>query len=48
MRLEPVGGDSVEQILRATSGLAFSRLACSVTILNCELMEIENLRVFAL
>jgi hypothetical protein len=41
-------GDSVEQILRATSGLTFPRLARSVTIVNCELMQIGNLRVFAL
>jgi hypothetical protein len=41
-------GNSVEQILRATSGLAFPRLARSVTILTCELMQIGNLRVFAL
>jgi hypothetical protein len=39
---------SVEQILRPTSGLAFPRLARSVTIVNYELMQIGNLRIFAL
>jgi hypothetical protein len=41
-------GDSVEQILRATSGLAFPRLARSMTVINCELMQTGNLRVFVL
>jgi hypothetical protein len=41
-------GDSVEQILRAMSALAFPRLACSVTIVNCELIQTGNLRLFAL
>jgi hypothetical protein len=41
-------GDSVEQMLRATNGLAFPRLARSLAIVNCELMQIGKFRGFAL